>query len=564
MKNNYSFNYSYYDKNGTLVKDDTNDPWTVQELKNIMELSYINMARKGTDADSLYTKLNNGGGGFSEVTTTENGGIEIDGKYSFPGTDPELIGQNYQFPTIITQEDPFDSTKTVNVHYGQWPKGTGVYSDASSVTLDLLSSTAGALDSSITAVVKYYNLSKVKEIPAVPTITYTTTGGDSSDVVKCMLTEATTEKDASGNEVTVPKYYKLTINGWKEGYETINISLKATDDDGVEQTYTTKINLAVTAEMTIKVWSSDSTKSNPNIGESLNYKANVYDRNNTSSGGTGISGLKAGNWAAVTDDANTAEVTTSGMKLDTDGSIIIPVVGNKAGQTNLNVTVSGIKPTNYGQVSGVTEDRQLLTQTYTKAISVIDPDAITVAAMLYSNGERLDSETNKPVTTDAGTSVSSNAVSAANLDYWTSTVANDSEETAGKTFTGWITEDGTQVDASTVLGSSTKLNASWRCTEIVFMDGSTRLGSLSYYAGNFYTDSSLSVEAESAPQPLVHGDDVSFQGFATAETDGIKVSNASGSLLKNALSNAVDENTSVINVYAIFTPATGTAEPAGE
>lgn len=55
--------------------------------------------------------------GFTKVTTVAADGNTINGKYSLT-SDPSLTGQNYPFPTILTQND---DGEIVNVHYGAWP-----------------------------------------------------------------------------------------------------------------------------------------------------------------------------------------------------------------------------------------------------------------------------------------------------------------------------------------------------------------------------------------------------------------------------------------------------------
>ena len=51
---------------------------------------------------------------------------EVNGKYSFPGNNASLAGQNYPFPTVIRQNDlsygTVDEPVWVNVHYGAWPQ----------------------------------------------------------------------------------------------------------------------------------------------------------------------------------------------------------------------------------------------------------------------------------------------------------------------------------------------------------------------------------------------------------------------------------------------------------
>lgn len=55
---------------------------------------------------------------FATVTKKEND-QNVDGKYSFPGNRTDLEGENYPFPTILTQKTKRGTS--VNVHYGAWP-----------------------------------------------------------------------------------------------------------------------------------------------------------------------------------------------------------------------------------------------------------------------------------------------------------------------------------------------------------------------------------------------------------------------------------------------------------
>ena len=70
-------------------------------------------------SDTFPSRLNGGSSAdFGKVTTMENG-HSIDGKYTFPGNRRDLEGQNYPFPTILTQNTT--DGISVNVHYGEWP-----------------------------------------------------------------------------------------------------------------------------------------------------------------------------------------------------------------------------------------------------------------------------------------------------------------------------------------------------------------------------------------------------------------------------------------------------------
>lgn len=531
----------YYD----VINLDANGN-TISDPAAVMGLNYETMSNSGDGG--MLKKLNAVNGRFGTVTTTENGGMAINGKYSFPGSDNELKGTNYPFPTVITQEDPFDSDKTVNVHYGKWPKGTDIYSDASTVSLDLLSGSSGKDDYWTEASVKYYDQSSVKAMDTVPSLSFASSGSNISEYVEASLTATTADKDSAGNEVTVPQYYKLKLNALKEGYDTISVSYTVG-----AATYTTKLSIAVTADLTIKIQPVDTTNSQPKVGETVSYKAEVYDRNNTK-----ITGLTTANWEALSDTPAVASVDRDQLAMDADGSYIIPVTGNSVGTAMLNVTVKGLR-------SKSPNAAEIPARSASKRLNVTDKDATSAAALFYVNDERIDSELDHPVATDSGTSIASDGTSAANLNYWSSAVVSDQGLNAGRTFTGWITEDGTGISAASVFGSTTRLNASWQCTEVSFVDNGSVMGRLYYYAGNFYTDRSLSERAESAPQPKVHNGADEFKGYWTgAALSGARVSLADGTLIANAFDNIADENTAHINVYAGFGAATGNAESKHE
>lgn len=113
----------WYDRRIMLYNDST--PYlTYAEMQSSEFLTKLN---KNYQSGSSYKS-------FSTVTITEQG-QNIDGKYSFPGSDTALQGLNYPFPTVLTQTDIFGST--VNLHYGRWPR-IGLLWEENSRKLDLL------------------------------------------------------------------------------------------------------------------------------------------------------------------------------------------------------------------------------------------------------------------------------------------------------------------------------------------------------------------------------------------------------------------------------------------
>ena len=112
-------------------------------LSGLTSLTYAQMASRSGGvtikpenggANKTYTNFKDALGlGFDWVTVDE-GGASIHGKYSFPGSDTALAGQDYPFPTVLTQQT---DTGTVNLHYGTWPK-VGLYWSQGIATLDLI------------------------------------------------------------------------------------------------------------------------------------------------------------------------------------------------------------------------------------------------------------------------------------------------------------------------------------------------------------------------------------------------------------------------------------------
>lgn len=105
-------------------------------------LTYAQMSnRSDKTANNFQKKLGNG---FGWVTNMENGST-IHGKYSFPGSDAALQGQDYPFPTVLTQKNSLG--ETVNLHYGAWPK-EGMFWSEGIVSMDLIADyepTSGAV-----------------------------------------------------------------------------------------------------------------------------------------------------------------------------------------------------------------------------------------------------------------------------------------------------------------------------------------------------------------------------------------------------------------------------------
>lgn len=177
---------------------------------------------------------------FEWVSTRENGAA-INGKYSFPGSDGQLKGRNYPFPTIVTQIS--DATKgTVHVHYGSWPKGTGLYSSTATVDLDLL---IVGEDNETVRLTNYKDYQIQSITPEDVTLTFSELDAEGNVVTGAASAIITVEKvqgtDENGNpDGTVD----LKIVGQKEGDVTITASYNG---------QTATIQVTVNAEYSIFV-----------------------------------------------------------------------------------------------------------------------------------------------------------------------------------------------------------------------------------------------------------------------------------------------------------------------
>ena len=91
--------------------------------------NFVELLNQSVDSEDKYAIR----GTFAKVTTEEND-QDVDGKYSFPGNRTDLEGENYPFPTILTQKTKRGTS--VNVHYGAWPL-EGIFWRESRATMDI-------------------------------------------------------------------------------------------------------------------------------------------------------------------------------------------------------------------------------------------------------------------------------------------------------------------------------------------------------------------------------------------------------------------------------------------
>ena len=255
----------------------------------LTERTYAQMS-----TENFQTKL---GDGFGWVTNMENGST-IHGKYSFPGSDAALQGQDYPFPTVLTQKNSLG--ETVNLHYGAWPK-EGMFWSEGIVSLDLIAD----YDESIREAVKNLklNLLNVPEgtvSTALPTFTYSPEG-----VVTAEATKIETG-DHAGD-------FAVTLKGVGTG------AAEVTADYGG---YTARLMVTVTADLKVKL-EKESIELKPEGTETIWLKA--VDKKNKEPTAT---------WTVTSDNTEVATVTEQ----PTDGRIT--VTGVATGETQLRITAT--------------------------------------------------------------------------------------------------------------------------------------------------------------------------------------------------------------------------------
>lgn len=186
-------------------------------INGLTALTYDQMSAK-TSADSkTFTEMLNGNGGssFHWVTTEENG-QSAHGKYSFPGSAAALQGQNYPFPTVLTQG-------TACLHYGEWPS-RGLYWSSGILSLDRITTPSVTLS---------LHFTQDTDADAVPVITCSREG-----IVDVSVPQAQTPP------ADVRHSYAVTLTGLSVGSTEVFATLGG---------YTARLLVSVTSTLDISV-----------------------------------------------------------------------------------------------------------------------------------------------------------------------------------------------------------------------------------------------------------------------------------------------------------------------
>ena len=280
-------------------------------ISGLTALTYEQMSnRSDSSTENFQTKL---GAGFNWVTNMENGST-IHGKYSFPGSDAALQGQDYPFPTVLRGTD--STGVTVNLHYGAWPK-VGMLWNEGIVSLDLI---ADYVPSSGATKELKLNLFNVPEGTGTKSLEFTYSP---EGVVTAKAT-----KNETGD-------FAVTLKG--EGTGAAEVIAKYGD-------YTARLMVTVTADLKVNL-GAESVELN--VGNEKTVQLKAVDKKNQAHTAT---------WTVTSDDPAVAEVT------EPVGDEIT-VTGVAAGETQLrikatctvggkNYTATAILPVTVKEISG--------------------------------------------------------------------------------------------------------------------------------------------------------------------------------------------------------------------
>ena len=277
---------------------------------DLTKLSYEQLAgrkdvtKNGQDKRILELLNQNGDSVFGWVTV-EEAQAEVHGKYSFPGKNIAVLdGQDYPFPTVLTQASEHTDSDRTNLHYGDWPLVGPVW-EKSSVTIDRITDyDAGIGSAVITAVLKLENMEDGK------------LGGLTPESFR-----STNESIArvTGFEPLDAKTCRVTLEGMANGSVEITAAL-----DG----HVARLMVSVTAELTIRM--SDEIERAKQI--TVNENAAVR---------LGLAALDRGGRALTKDLSWTvANAETGAAQIDWKDGVPQRVQGIGAGETTLLITAS--------------------------------------------------------------------------------------------------------------------------------------------------------------------------------------------------------------------------------
>ena len=187
-------------------------------INGLTALTYDQMSARTSAGGKTFVELLNGNGGSSyHWVTTEENGQSAHGKYSFPGSAAALRGQDYPFPTVLTQG-------TACLHYGEWPS-RGLYWSSGVLSLDRITTPNATLS---------LHFTQDTDADAVPVITCSREG-----IVDVSVPQTQTPPAAD-----VRHSYAVTLTGLSVGSTEVFATLGG---------YTARLLVSVTSMLDISV-----------------------------------------------------------------------------------------------------------------------------------------------------------------------------------------------------------------------------------------------------------------------------------------------------------------------
>lgn len=280
--------------------------------------------------DTFKDALNQGAQVPFDWVSVEENNASIHGKYSFPGSDSELRGQDYPFPTVLTQTDIFGAT--VHLHYGRWPK-VGMFWKDGITTLDLIADYVQAAGKSqIETQLVLNNTGLTLDDGDMKNVTFTYgNGAMESDVAS-----ASVKSVVSG---TTPAF-NVVLEGKAPG--AVEVTATFTKNG---KTYTARLTLTVTAELNV-------TLTPAIVDEYVGDETKVTLQALNSRNAAVTSNIV---WALVSDDEKIAAASSVGADSTTK------ITGVSEGETSIHVTATvtlGGKTYTGTNVLGVTVSQQ--------------------------------------------------------------------------------------------------------------------------------------------------------------------------------------------------------------
>ena len=170
------------------------------------------------------------GPSFGDVSTEDESGVIVNGKYSFSAGDKSLTGKDYPFPTVIRQTE--SNNRTVNVHYGTWSLESAYFEDSSG-TIDIF-------DNMETDDFAYKEFILNASGLNITDLEFKVEDGNYAELVKYEDGKYYSQ-DSNNN-------YKIKLKAKKVGATDVTASWKV---NGIS--YSTKFNLVVTANLNLTV-----------------------------------------------------------------------------------------------------------------------------------------------------------------------------------------------------------------------------------------------------------------------------------------------------------------------